>query len=281
MDGDSLGKHMSDEDKQPVISSALQGFTLDAANIVEKQSGFLVYAGGDDVLAILPLEYALPCALALREAYTKHFDEAKKSPDFPSHKDFTATLSGAVEFAHVKMPLGRVLADAHHLLEKVAKDATGRDAIACRVWKPGGQALQWSMPWAIAAKSGAVEVFELSKRFQRRDSDGTPLANGFFYRIRERLELLNPDAKDTDAQPILSPAQAKSLMAMEYLNSGLAEGITKAEAEERIAPLLVQCRPRVREVDDLGKVDFKDSRRHTVDGALLVRFLAQKGVETR
>lgn len=282
MDGDSLGKHMSDEDKQPVISKALQQFTLDAATIVQRQSGFLVYAGGDDVLAVLPLEFALPCALELRKAYTRHFDEAKKSPGFPDDKDFTATLSGAVEFAHVKMPLGRVLADAHHLLVKVAKDATGRDAIACRVWKPGGQAMQWSMPWEIAAKAGAVQVVELSKEFQRRDTDGTPMANGFFYRIRERLELLNPDPRDPKATPVLPPAQARSLMAMEYLNSGLAEkGLKQADAEDRIAPLLEQCRPHVRKVDVQGEASLIDSHRHTVDGALLVRFLAQKGVETR
>ena len=138
------------------------------------------------------------------------------------------------------------------------------------------------MPWEIAAKSGHVEVVELSKRFQRHNSDGTPLANGFFYRIRERLELFNPGPADPEATPVLSAAQAKSLMAMEYLNSGLAEkGLAKNVAEDRIAPLLEQCRPHVRVVDDHGNAHPIDSRRHTVDGALLVRFLAQKGVETR
>ena len=181
------------------------------------------------------------------------------------------------------MPLGRILADAHVLLDEIAKDATGRDAIACRVWKPGGQALEWSMPWEVAAESNdEVEVVRLSESFQRRDADDIPLANGFFYRIRERLEMLNPMPDGTEARPILDEEQARALMAMEYINSGLAkEGITQDEAIEFIAPLLQQCRPRFRKTDDSGEVQIKDSQQYRIDGALLVRFLAQKGMESR
>ena len=36
------------------------------------------------------------------------------------------------------MPLTKILRDSHSLLNKVAKDGCGRDAIAVRVWKQGG-----------------------------------------------------------------------------------------------------------------------------------------------
>jgi len=113
MDGDSLGSHMSDSDKQQAISTGLETFTNGVPEIVDKHSGFLIYAGGDDVLALLPLEHALNCAKDLRDCYLDSF-----SP-YPT---INTTLSGAIEYAHIRMPLGKVLGDAHQLLDDVAKE---------------------------------------------------------------------------------------------------------------------------------------------------------------
>lgn len=133
MDGDSLGSQMSDLNKQKKISLGLEKFTEAVLKIVQKNDGFLIYAGGDDVLALLPLEDALICAYELHEHYATCFD-----------KPVTTSLSAAIEYTHIKMPLASVLKDAHHLLDKVAKEQTGRDALAVRVWKPGGQVLEWA-----------------------------------------------------------------------------------------------------------------------------------------
>lgn len=52
------------------FSEALANFGLHAARrIVEAHDGRLIYAGGDDVLAILPASSALACARALRAAF--------------------------------------------------------------------------------------------------------------------------------------------------------------------------------------------------------------------
>ncbi|MBL3529330.1 MAG: type III-B CRISPR-associated protein Cas10/Cmr2 [gamma proteobacterium endosymbiont of Lamellibrachia anaximandri] len=101
MDGDSLGKQMSVRENQGHISAALKGFTQAVPEVVDEHSGFLIYTGGDDVLAVLPVEDAFACALALRNCYSEQF---KTGP-------VTSTLSGAIEFAHIKMPLGKVLGD--------------------------------------------------------------------------------------------------------------------------------------------------------------------------
>jgi CRISPR-associated protein Cmr2 len=266
MDGDSLGKHMSNPDKQPVISQALNKFTDRVPYIVHKHSGFLVYAGGDDVLAILPLEYALPCAAALRAHYHTCFENTS----VPS------TLSGAIEYAHVKMPLTRVLLDAHQLLDEVAKDSRGRNAIAVRVWKPGGLTIEWAMPWEIALDSeGKVIIQQLAEEFQKMETE-TPFSSKFFYKIGERFDLLNPPVEG--GERILIEEQALKLMAAEYLSSGVNEKrkpkFTLDKAQEKIRPLLEQCRPVVRKESEL-----KTSDKLEADGALLVRFLAQKGVE--
>jgi CRISPR-associated protein Cmr2 len=277
MDGDSLGKEMAHPQRQSAISQALAAFTRQAPAIVDRHSGFLVYSGGDDVLALLPLEYALPCAAALRRLYLDCF--ADTNPRVQS------TLSGAIQYAHVKMPLTRVLQDAHQLLDAIAKDQTGRDAIACRVWKPGGLGLTWAMPWQDAlqqadADQPIVILQQLAEQF-RADDHHSGFANRFIYRIRERLELLNPVGGG--ASP-LQQDQAAALMAAEYLGSGINQGRPKDQrididqAIKDVTPLLQQCQ-RVRRVETGSGFKLVRDNHWSADAALLLRFLAHKGIE--
>ncbi len=280
MDGDELGAQMSDETRQEAITGALADFTGAVPDIVDQQNGFLVYAGGDDVLALLPLENALRCAAHLRRRYMESFRNTEPP--------VATSISGAIEYAHIKMPLGKVLGDAHRLLDEVAKDGRGRDAIACRVWKPGGLAVEWAMPWEFALKGEEVFLEELAEQFRAQktetekaqdskteamnEKDIFAVSAKFFHRIRQRFDLLNPVLKDE---------KAVALMAMEYLNSGVAKakGIKGMDkAREIIEPLLVQCRPRYRDKTKPKDQWTEDARLHA-DGALLVHFLAKKGVE--
>lgn len=276
MDGDSLGVHMGDAAKRPKISAALDRFTAQAGRHVRASNGFLVYAGGDDVLALLPLEDALGCAARLRKAYLAAF----------AGSGIDSTLSGAIEFAHVKMPLTRVLADAHGLLDEVAKDGRGRDAIAVRVWKPGGEALTWAMPWNCALRQDSDErlvLEELVSAFrdeEQRQRDGG-FSSKYLYKVRERFALLNPGTHDTAG--IVDAEQAEKLLAVDYLASGVNLGrkpkLSVADACTAIRPLLAQCRPVIRDKDKKKPEQWPRSRRLEEDGALLLRFLVQKGVE--
>ncbi len=316
MDGDSLGKQMSDGHKQDHITQGLADFTRQVEDIVEKHSGFLIYAGGDDVLALFPLEYAMPAALKLRTTYNEIFAainaKRKAETDSDKRKPIDTSISAAIEYVHVKTPLGKVLHDAHNLLDKVAKDETGRDSIACRVWKQGGLQLQWAMPWchAIDKDDQTKLVLEtIAKKLQDNQSNQTvaneandkTFASKFFFTIRKRFDLLNPAKDVTDPEKLVFDysdaltssnsnngfSKAVKLMAMEYLNSGVApEKMTMPEAEEFIRPLLEQCSSIKRELNDKADKD-QPSYHYTVDpfkglkadAALLVRFLAQKGIE--
>lgn len=288
MDGDSLGKQMSDPAKQQPIADALNAFTQSVPEVVEQHNGFLVYAGGDDVLAILPLEDALPCAAALRQAYLEACGA----------QGIISTLSGAIEFAHIKIALGRVLSDAHDLLDRVAKDGCGRDALAVRVWKPGGCEIEWAQPWNVALESGAgnslrVTLGRLAAELNMLDGSTSnteetiPYSSGFFYKIRERFDLLNPapNAKES----LLNDDESALLLATDYVASGVHGDANGGKARPTldqacglIEPLLRQCRPHTRKVNDTGEVLSCEPRhppRLKADGALLVRFLAHKGVE--
>lgn len=275
MDGDQLGIYMGDADNQIIISTALAKFTNGVPKIVEKNNGALVYAGGDDVLALLPLEDAMTCALQLRQHYIESFGEC----------DFPVSISAAIEYAHIKMPLGKVLGDAHALLDNIAKEKCGRDSLACRVWKPGGQALEWGMPWekALAEDLNLVAIDKLANDFRNGGGkDASAMSSKFLYRIRERFEILNP--QDGHA-PVLNPEQAIDLMAMEYLNSGVSNAKNMEAARLIIAPLFDQCRPKKRIPSKTASktkpkdFDLVPSEKCEADAALLVRFIANKGIE--
>lgn len=269
MDGDSLGKQLSDLSKQNTISQALKRFTQQVARLVDQHNGFLVYAGGDDVLALLPVPYALSCASALRQAYREAFESAS----------IRGTISAAIEYTHYHLPFTKILADAHELLDDVAKDGCGRDAVAVRVWKPGGRHLEWALPWEIALdKNNKPEVQRLAEVL-RSGEEQSQLAHGFFYRLRSLFELL-PE-QDTEADK----DQTLDLVVAEYLHSGLhQEGPHKptlAEAKDLLRPLLKQCRPVIRSFDESGNPRPVDERKRILqlkaDGALLVKFLADGG----
>lgn len=300
MDGDSLGTLLQagDPETPTTISEALNAFTSAVPDLVDAHNGFLIYAGGDDVLALLPLEDALGCATAIRTAYLDAFNGAFGTTEPPS------TLSGAVTFAHVKVPLTRLLRDSHHLLDAIAKDATGRDALAVRVVKQSGETLQWARPWACTLSGPAPQrptIEQLAEQFAAKedtDTDAAAFSGTFFYRIRERFRLLNPSDTQTRAAAVFDQEQATALLAVDYLASGAnrQRQLTLEQAKALIQPLLAQCYP-VRRVradetpppagtsvagDGPGPrtgISYYQQPRLEADGALLVRFLAQKGVE--
>ena len=271
MDGDSLGVHMADRSKQSSISESLEKFTRGVPSLVDRHNGYLIYAGGDDVLAILPLEDAMQCAVAVRELYADSF----KDTGIPT------TISAAIEYAHVKMPLGKVLGDAHGLLDDVAKDGAGRDALAVRVWKPGGMVLQWAQPWDIALqndKNASLVIEDIARQFASGDMKDGDFSSKFFFKIAERFDLLNPS--DDQVTPVLDAAQALDLLAVDFWHShDNRKDITLAQARSVIQPLLGQCRAVVRDLSKKDSKDWKTSAMLKPDGAMLVRFLAQKGVE--
>ncbi len=281
MDGDSLGSHMSDTTKQEKISKGLETFTSGVQEKVEKHSGFLIYAGGDDVLALLPLEHALTCANELRTHYLNSFS------DYP---DINTTLSGAIEYAHIKMPLGKVLADAHHLLDDIAKNATGRDSIAVRVWKPGGQHLQWAMPWKYALVDGSdtdgteriVVIDKMVKGFQDY-KQYMPFSNSFFFHVEERFVSLL--SKNEQGESVLdndfSLETMTSLIASEYINSGVNSNIkiSASQAKAIVKPLLEQCFSVKRILEENGQERFEQTQQLNVKALQFIRFLVQKGVD--
>lgn len=145
----------------------------------------LLYAGGDDVLFVCHPRDALPLAQAVRDHYVGSFQEARRMLVSTSGEPFT--LSGAVLFAHRTNTAGLLLHDLEDLLKRMAKEKAGRNALAVRLAKRGGEPVELALSWdeerapeggwirALAEITEQLSQGELSSRqtYSVRDGERT------------------------------------------------------------------------------------------------------------
>ncbi len=180
MDGDSMGALIRSHGAS-TVTDALTKFATAVPDTIDEHDGVTVYAGGDDLLALLPLDTALAAASAVHKLYAE---------SFPAHTP--ATISAAIVFAHYRCTFSRVLTSAHDLLDEVAKDRTGRDAIAIRVLKPGGLTGEWSAPFSHFMKT-APDHPHLFAPLIKQFGDKKTLSSSLLYNLRERFSQLTGD----------------------------------------------------------------------------------------
>jgi CRISPR-associated protein Cmr2 len=126
------------------ISTALANFALHVVpDVVAKHHGTVIYSGGDDTLALLPVSTMLPCAQELEQAYTA--DWHKHNVHEYLMMGSRATLSGGIVIVHAMDDLRLALQDARNA-EHRAKGA-GRDALAVTVRRRSGEHTIAVCPW--------------------------------------------------------------------------------------------------------------------------------------
>jgi CRISPR-associated protein Cmr2 len=142
-DGDRLGEAISSlrtPEQHRSFSRALAGFAADAENAIKECYGWPVYAGGDDVLAFLPLDTALYCAFALRERFGLRVGDSGIGELSP-----LPTLSVGLAIVHYLDPLEISLAHAREA-EKAAK-GIDRDGLAVHYYPGSGAPLLTRGTW--------------------------------------------------------------------------------------------------------------------------------------
>ncbi|QKG83297.1 type III-B CRISPR-associated protein Cas10/Cmr2 [Kroppenstedtia pulmonis] len=257
MDGDRMGELLAIHKEK--VSEALGDFTKNVSRIVQDHQGFTVYAGGDDVLALLPLKQGLPAVVSLQEQYKEAFSKI----------DAIGEISAGLVYAHYKAPLQSVLKSAHQLLDDVAKTDCGRDSLAIRVWKGGGPLWTWSCPWnkvLSSTKPPETHMERVANQIRGQEA----YSSSFFYHLRSRIELLTPDSKaemDDFSEEVI-----KKLMVAEYM--GGDRDVSREQAEEQMEALLPICLDYQR--DEKKEIE---TGRFQIEGALIARFLATEGRE--
>lgn len=136
-DGDRMGKVINEQEnaeQHRKLSRCLSDFTREVGRIVSSHEGSLVYSGGDDVLAFVPLHTVLDCARDLAEKFCRQLVDFKVLED---GKPTSPTLSVGIVIAHHLEPLSDVL-ELARAAEKVAKSVPGKNALAVTLSKRSG-----------------------------------------------------------------------------------------------------------------------------------------------
>jgi CRISPR-associated protein Cmr2 len=133
-----------------VVAGALDTFAIQCRSVIEGHAGSLIYAGGDDVLALVPLHTALGCARRLRTLFG-----AGLAP-LSIEDESVPTLSVGLGIAHHldDMADARALAKA---AESMAKGLPGKDALAVLVQKRSGGRLSAVGRWD-GSESGNADL---------------------------------------------------------------------------------------------------------------------------
>ncbi|MCS6900511.1 MAG: type III-B CRISPR-associated protein Cas10/Cmr2 [Myxococcales bacterium] len=262
-DGDRMGKVISETrafEEHRRLSDALESFASSTRGIVTKHDGALVYAGGDDVLALLPLHTLLACAAELAATFKEKMSEWTVEED---GQQKSPTLSMGIAIVHHLMPLDEALALVRKT-EKVAKKIKGKDALAIVVKKRGGEPTEVSGHWneldarlnelielhqaeAISVKTqyelmdldlraGAPELEKVRKAEVARILARKQPKKGRETMTRDTLQKLEAQGIFTD------PARLGRELYVAHL---LAQAIDQSEARPREEPLSLTPLPEV------------------------------------
>lgn len=248
------------------LSRRLAALAGQLHHLVDEHLGRVIYSGGDDLLALLPLQTALPCLQAIERTIRSN-----------DHLGDRVTISAGLSIAHVRDPLSHALQAARDA-EKHAK-GSGRNRFAIRLDKRAGVPIELTLPWTLEppyAKQTLDVIAMLLELLQplpgaksRRDEEERRPLLGLkvAYRLEEEVETLgSPELRDAFRSRI--------------------DTLLGLSAERR------KLHPELDPVHDLvhgyltwldGAGDPRDSARRLVDLLLFVRFLAREehGIDTR
>lgn len=187
-DGDRMGAWLdglsTPEDHQNA-SAALACFAESAEKVIARHHGHCVFAGGDDVLALLPAATALDCAAALSDTFTHAITGGPKS------SGSAPTLSVGIQVAHATDPFRGSLEGAREA-ELAAKHAYGRAAFSVRLDKRSGA------PVLVGGKWDDLPNFRALQSAQ--DPNAGSLPRGLAYDLRRVAERLS--GEDSALNPI-------------------------------------------------------------------------------
>ena len=315
LDGDAIGKWLNGDflgSKDALapyhanFSAALSDFALrDVRDTVQKHNGFLIYAGGDDVLALLPADQALECAQGLR---TK-FQAATQKVTGKAGERMDA--SAGIAIAHFKSPLQDVIRSAQ-AAEKRAKNQHGRSAVAVTLFKRSGETIEWGTQWnshgleIYRHMAEALEQGKVSSRFPYRIvgllggylTETTPLSVKAVERVqdfnaedvmeRELAHAIDRHGTTKDAkanlrnmwlEPMGDPANANHLRRFLHWATKQEARTAARKLAEKLTTLAggKPDSPEVEALCDLADMPIRDDSTHRQDFRVLATKLAGTG----
>lgn len=201
LDGDEMGKWMSGAKPDPVRLpltlarhvSLSQVLTILAREVMpallDDWPGVLVYAGGDDLLALGPVKGVLPAAQRLQTGFREGLPAQGLLGFGPE-----ASISAGLVLAHHHDSLEMVLETAREA-ERQAKDSLGRNALQIVIRFSAGSAVcggyKWLLPLASRTKTIPLTDFLLTLAAWTELPD-KGISPRFLYRVMDTLPVFAP-----------------------------------------------------------------------------------------
>ena len=223
LDGDGMGQTISqaeDWETHTEISSKLNAYMKSVRQIVdENYLGKLIYAGGDDVLALVNLRDLLGILSGLRCNF----------PNLNSDENPESTVSAGVCIAHNKVPLGDVLNRAR-AMERVAKSVEGKNALGIALLKHSGNIAQTVFKWEYEAESAEnIDMIKVSQNLADLIKKGE-VSKKFMYTFREVF------ARLTDSEGVLKLPHLVEAELERLIRRATSENVrSDAEIQQKIA----------------------------------------------
>ncbi|ABR54019.1 CRISPR-associated protein, Crm2 family [Methanococcus vannielii SB] len=141
-DGDNMGKIISklnSADDFNNFSKKLFEYAVDSSKLIKEYGGLPIFAGGDDLLFIAPVKNGEKTIFDLvgdiDNRFEEIFDVEIKDPEISP----SPSLSYGISINYYKHPLYEALSNARTQLFGVAKEYSGKNAVAVNVRKHSGQ----------------------------------------------------------------------------------------------------------------------------------------------
>jgi len=182
-DGDRMGQLISaqrDMESHQKLSKALANVAEQMKQVVDGHNGYTIYAGGDDLLAFLPVNQVLSCACELAAAFRKAMEP------FRGDSSEAGTLSIGVAIVHRMEMLQQSLEWAREA-EREAK--RWRNAIAVALHTRGGVPMTavtafkddpyldgWRQ-WLKAFRAGLTRGFPYELQYLAREVENASLSS--------------------------------------------------------------------------------------------------------
>lgn len=185
------------------FSRSLSRFSSEVERIIEQNNGTLIYSGGDDVMAYIPVHQCIQVCEELQKIFVNEMKNA-----IPDPNQIRPTLSIGVAIAHMMEPLGEVRKLAAKA-EQMAKSRRNELAIIYQK-RSGGDAMNVSL-------SFDHNPFESIRKLQDCYRQGLFSAK-FAYEIRAlhdeyfRMLQLNPWVEDDHALLLLLTNEIERLV---------------------------------------------------------------------
>lgn len=189
MDGDQMGKklgQLQSQEAHQAFSRVLAQFAREnVPQIVRRYDGqpraALVYAGGDDVVALLPLHAVLTCADDIRREYERQLTAVL--PPEVIHEAGKPTMSAGIAVVPSGFPLDAALNIAR-AAEKSAKHEWGRNAIVVTEAHGTGKQRSAGAKWELP-ESNQYSLAALMARLQAAFGDPQQLSTKIGYDFQE------------------------------------------------------------------------------------------------